>query len=445
MADSAAVRNAMRSLGLKLKSLRQAACLSQESLAAKVQYGRSTVATVEVGLQNAGEAFWQRADLAVAANGELLGAYRALADLRAAENRAAARSVTMPAMDRPVLPLPVRPAAAYVPFLPAALDRPALDWLVGGESRRFSREDHQVDEAFLAATEQQLAQLRNRDHELGAGAVYPDVTVFLNTEVRRLVAVGAGTPMGRRVHAVALGAFELAGYQAVDLGADGVAQQHYLHALALTQSTGDRLYGAYLLAVSIGHLALHCGHPHRGLRMVQTAIQGGSSAVTPLVGAALHAVLARAHARLGEERECSSALAVAEAWLARADLDDEPPWMRYLTPAYLADEVAHCLFDLGHYDSARREIDHAVAGVGASRVRRLAIDTALLASSLARSGQVDEACTRAREAAELARRTTSMRTIQRVAQVRLDISPYEHEREVVDLLDFLHEVLPAAG
>jgi hypothetical protein len=38
-----------------------------------------------------------------------------------------------------------------------------------------------------------------------------------------------------------------------------------------------------------------------------------------------------------------------------------------------------------------------------------------------------------------------MRTIQRVAQLRLDISPYEHEREVVDLLDYLHEVLPAAG
>jgi hypothetical protein len=131
--------------------------------------------------------------------------------------------------------------------------------------------------------------------------------------------------------------------------------------------------------------------------------------------------------------------------LPRADLDDEPPWVRYLTPAYLADEVAHCLFDLGHYDSARREIDQAVAGVGASRVRRLAIDTALLASSLARSGHVDEACARGRDAADLARRTTSMRTVQRVAQLRLDLSGYEHEREVIDLFDYLHEVLPAAG
>jgi DNA-binding XRE family transcriptional regulator len=446
MADSAEVREAMRALGLKLKSLRRAARLSQEALAAKVHYGRSTVATVEVGLQNAVEAFWQRADVAVAANGELLEAYQALTNLRAAENRAAARSIPMPAMDGSTAPLPVRSAASYVPFLPAALDRPALDWLIGGDDRRSSRDGNHVDEAFLATTERRLSLLRDRDHQLGAGAVYPDVTTFLNTDVRRLVAGSTtSTPPGRRAHAVALGAFELAGYQAVDLGADGVAQQHYLHALALTRATGDRLYGAYLLAVSIGHLALHCGHPHRGLRMVQTAIQGSSSAVTPLVGAALHAVLARAHARLGEERECSNALAVAEAWLSRADMADEPPWVRYLTPAYLADEVAHCMFDLGHYDSARRQIDQAVAGVGASRVRRLAIDTALLASSLARSGQVDEACARGRDAADLARRTTSIRTVQRVAQLRLDISPYEHEREVIDLLDYLHEVLPAAG
>lgn len=446
MADPAEVREAMRALGLKLKSLRCAARLSQEVLADKIHYGRSTVATVEIGLQNAVEAFWQRADVAVAANGELLCAYRALADLRAAQNRAAARAVAMPAMNRPALPAPERPAASYVPFLPAALDRPALDWLIDGDNDRYSHDGHRFDEAFIAETEGRLSVLRDRDHQLGAGAVYPDVTAFLNTDVRRLVAGGAAdTPTGRRAHAVALGAFELAGYQAVDLGADGVAQQHYLRALALTRATRDRLFGAYLLAVSIGHLALHCGHPQRALRMVQTAIQGGSSAVTPLVGAALHAVLARAHARLGEEHECSNALALAEASLSRAHPADEPPWVRYLTPAYLADEVAHCLFDLGHYEAARREIDQAVAGVGAGRVRRLAIDTALLASSLARSGQVDEACARGRDAADLARRTTSMRTVQRVAQLRLDISPYEHEREVIDLFDYLHEVLPAAG
>ena len=38
-----------------------------------------------------------------------------------------------------------------------------------------------------------------------------------------------------------------------------------------------------------------------------------------------------------------------------------------------------------------------------------------------------------------------MRTVQRVAQLRLDMSPYEHEREVIDLLEYLHDVLPAAG
>ncbi len=55
---------------------------------------------------------------------------------------------------------------------------------------------------------------------------------------------------------------------------------------------------------------------------------------------------------------------LAEASLARADHDDEPPWVRYLTPAYLADEVAHCLLDLGDQEPARREINQAVTGRG---------------------------------------------------------------------------------
>lgn len=449
MADSAEVREAMRVLGRKLGALRRSARLSQEDLAERVLYGRSTVANVEVGLQNAVEAFWQRADDAVEAGGELVQGYRSLIAIRAAEHRLAARAVAMPDLPRPALPASGRSAAAYIPFLPAALDRPALDWLVSGTAAnpiRHDRHHDRLDEAVVVDAEQRLTVLRDRDHQLGAGAVYPDVEAFLHADVRRLVAAApAGTTLGRRAHTVALGAFELAGYQAVDLAADGVAQQHYLHALSLTRAAQDRVYGAYLLAVSIGHLALHCGHPHRGLCMIQTAIRGGGPAVTPLVDAALHAVLARAHARLGEERECADALALADAQLARADCEQEPSWVRYLTPAYLADEVAHCLFDLGHHEAARREIGQAVAGVGASRVRRLAIDTALLASSLARSGQVDEACARGREAADFARRTTSMRTVQRVAQLRLDLHPYEDEREVTELFDYLHEVLPAAG
>ncbi|GIF01615.1 hypothetical protein Ari01nite_90790 [Paractinoplanes rishiriensis] len=138
------------------------------------------------------------------------------------------------------------------------------------------------------------------------------------------------------------------------------------------------------------------------------------------------------------------ALRTSEMHLSRRDESDQPDWISYFTPAYLADEVAHCMFDLGAHDTAQREIRQAVDGVGNGRVRRLAIDTALLASSLAASGDVEEACARGRDAVDLAAGITSARAVQRVAQLRVDVIPYEDSRSVIELVDYIRVTLPLA-
>ena len=178
--------------------------------------------------------------------------------------------------------------------------------------------------------------------------------------------------------------------------------------------------------------------------MAQIALSGLPSDASPAVRAALWAVAARSHARLGDEPGCTVALRTAETNLASSVAGTEPEWITYLTPAYLADEVAHCMFDLGRHDTARREVRRAVNGVGAARVRRLAIDTALLASSLAAVGRVDESCAHGREAVDFAARTQSARAVQRVAQVRADLIPYDDVRAVRELVDYIHATLPAA-
>jgi hypothetical protein len=178
--------------------------------------------------------------------------------------------------------------------------------------------------------------------------------------------------------------------------------------------------------------------------MAQIALKGLPADATPAVRAALRAILARAQARLGDSAGCSEALCNAEAYLASSAPSAEPAWISYLTPAYLADEVAHCMFDLGCHDTAQREVQQAVNGVGAGRVRRLAIDTALLASSLAAAGRVDEACARGRDAADLAARTGSTRAVQRVAQVHADLIPFHGSPPVTELTDYIRATLPTA-
>jgi hypothetical protein len=110
----------------------------------------------------------------------------------------------------------------------------------------------------------------------------------------------------------------LAGYQAVDAGQPGGAQHYYQKALNLSARSGDRCYGAYLVAVNLGHLALHCEHPDIALRWARAAGDGAGTAASPATRAAILAVEARAQARMGEETATTRLLVQAEHLLNSA-------------------------------------------------------------------------------------------------------------------------------
>jgi tetratricopeptide (TPR) repeat protein len=287
---------------------------------------------------------------------------------------------------------------------------------------------------------------RQLDHTHGAGRVHHQVQQYVEGELNRLLAnAPASGSIGRRLYSLAAGFFELCGYQAVDTGAHGLAQRRYLRALRLTQAADDRLYGSYLLAVNIGHLALHCGYPEPALRMALAAVRGSENQATPAVGAALHAVVARAHARLGREADCLAHLDTAEKELARSRPENEPAWIRYFNPAYFADEIAHCFHDLGQPQQTQQHLSAALTALSPTHVRRLAIDTALLASSLAAAGRIDEACTAARQAVDHSARTTSHRCLQRIVEVQADLEPYRCEPEVREFGEYVRHRLPPAA
>ncbi|MFI6782615.1 XRE family transcriptional regulator [Micromonospora sp. NPDC050276] len=338
-----------------------------------------------------------------------------------------------------------------VPFQPGVLDRAALDWLNAAAGPQVSAAGRpgspgQVREEDLSSAETALAMFRQLDHTHGAGRVHAQVQRYVEGELNRLLANSpASEAIGRRLYTLAAGFFELCGYQAVDTGAHGLAQRRYLRALRLTQAVDDRLYGSYLLAVNIGHLALHCGHPEPAPRMALTAVRGSETQATPAVGAALHAVVARTHARLGREGECLSHLDIAERQLARSRPEDEPLWIQYFDPAYLADELAHCFHDLGRPQQTQRHLGDALAALSPTHVRRLAIDTALLASSLAAAGRIDEACAAGRVAVDHAARTTSHRCLERIVEVQADLEPCRCEPEVREFGEYVRSQLPLAA
>lgn len=401
----AAALSAAHYFGAELRRHRESHGLSQADLGHRIRHSADLIRKVEDGSRIAIPSFVTACDAALDARGVLTR----LSPLLERERRLrGARN------DRDG-------------YRSAAVDGPVLDWLVC-DRRRLPAYAEGGTSADV------LADLRRRDHQAGAGHTYESLTAVIEDELDELV---------RRAPRLAVGYLELAGYGAVDLGADGRAQAHYLRALRIATESGDLLYGGYLVAVSLAHLALHCGDANQALRLATAALRGTDRAATPAVKAAFHTVVARARARLGDEVGCTAALRHAEAELSVCDPSGEPEWIRYFGEADFADERAHCFFDLRKYDLVDRELGTALDHLPSTRVRRLAIDTALHASSLARRGDLEHACAAARAAVDYTAATASFRSIHRVVLMMAEFHRYGAQPLVADLIEYVRVTLPA--
>ncbi|MFE4512700.1 helix-turn-helix transcriptional regulator [Kitasatospora sp. NPDC056783] len=320
------------------------------------------------------------------------------------------------------------------------------DWLsanarVGGVATSLP-----VTETELGATEGMLDLFRQLDHTHGARQYRRQVSSYIDNELEALLHRPAtDEPVAHRRARLTAGFCELAGYQAIDTGDPDRAQAYYQRALTLTAVTNDQAYSAYLVAVNLGHLALHCGEPETALRWAASAQTAAGTAVSPATRAAITAVVARANARMRREAEATELIIQAEKLLDTVDEQDEPAWIRYFNHAYLADEAAHCLHDLGRAPAARNQLVEALNGVGEDRVRRRAIDAALLAATWLRTGDLDRACAAGRDAVAYAARTGSGRCIERVAGVLADLTVHAAHAPARELCEFARAVLPEAS
>ncbi|WP_433294450.1 helix-turn-helix domain-containing protein [Actinoplanes sp. CA-030573] len=87
MADPQAVRAAWHDLGQLLAEKRRASGLSQQALAAQTNYSRSSIGSIETGIQHVNRAFWSKADDLLHAKGELVAGYHAAEALQREHQR----------------------------------------------------------------------------------------------------------------------------------------------------------------------------------------------------------------------------------------------------------------------------------------------------------------------------------------------------------------------
>ncbi|MEV0530863.1 helix-turn-helix transcriptional regulator [Kitasatospora sp. NPDC050463] len=425
-----------------LAARRAAAGYTQESFAAAMCLDRTTVGRWELGKSE--PQTWQRPKLT-----EVLGVTPGQLDEILRQTQEQAERSAGSATDDPVGKLAPRPSApTEATGVRLDIGAPQIsDW-----AAVYATPPADLQERRLWVTDEEvgvaagmLAMFRQLDHTHGARSFAPQVRSYIAGELDSLLARPAADERVARHRArVTVGFLELAGYQAVDTGSPAQAQAYYQRALALTTATNDQAYGAYLVAVNLGHLALHCDEPQTALRWASSAHAAAGTATSPATRSAITAVVARANARLGRESEATKLILQAEELLGTANPQEEPDWIRYFTPAYLADEVAHCWHDLGRAPAARTQLAEALDGVGRDKVRRLAIDAALLASTWLRTGDLDQACATGLDAVAYAARTGSGRCVERVAGVLAELDAHAGYAPVQDLREYTRAVLPEA-
>lgn len=321
-------------------------------------------------------------------------------------------------------------------FAVAALIAPSRDWLITPPDPEVARpltlvgRGPRVGPGDVYAVRAATRAFRELDHQFGSGYVRSIVVHYLDEVVGEMLNGAYPERTGRALFAAAAQLTELAGYMAVDTGRHGLAQRYYIQALRLSQAAGDRAYGGYVLAAGMSHLAGQLGSPREITQLARAAQEGAREQATATARSMFYAAEARGHAVLGDVRSCEAALQKAAAEMEKAEPDKDPDWIKHFTPAYLADEFAHCYRDLDRPRQAKEHAERALAAHAERHVRRRAVDTVIIATAYAQEREVEAACAAGTAAIDMFAQLRSHRGVEYLHDLDRRLDPYQESTAV---------------
>lgn len=268
----------------------------------------------------------------------------------------------------------------------------------------------------------------------GGVATRARIVGFLNSETAPLLRGSYTDATGRQLHRATGGLVAVAGICAYDSDAHGLAQRYFHQALRLAKASGDRAFGAYIIALLVNQSLFLCQY-RQAVAFAESALRAAGPHLTPALAADLFAMQAKAYARLGDGVSALSCIRRAEIAAERIRLGQEPAETGYVQPGLVEVQVAEALLSLGDLEGAH---EHAAAAVGRpthdrGQVHRLA----MLTHIELRQGEADRAVVIAMEMTERARGMESQRLRDRLRAVRDDLvaSRCTATTEVAELID----------
>lgn len=270
---------------------------------------------------------------------------------------------------------------------------------------------------------------RRVDNRFGGGYSLSQIGKYLTEEVMPKVTDSrCNDKVRRELHSTASELYQLAGWMSYDIGNTEQGRKCLSRALKLSQTAANQPFTAELLA-GMSHQASFLRRPEDAVDFALAAKEAARrTGLNALVSEAA-VMAAHGYAQQGDKRACLTELQEAEAEFCRIRRADTPDWLGYFDEAYLSAKFGHALKDLGEATQAERFAVRSLQmneGYDRGRVFNLA----LLASTLAEQGKVDEAVSYGRQATELAGTVRSQRTTAYLSEVAERLWPYSDNGEV---------------
>ncbi len=263
---------------------------------------------------------------------------------------------------------------------------------------------------------------------VGGVPVRPRVVAYLHRQVAPLVRGTYDDATGRELFRAVGGLVALAGIASYDADQQPVAQRYLLHALRLAKASGSRAFGGYVVAL-LANQAMYRGTYRQVVQYAETALRGARGHLSPALVVDLHALQAKAYARMGDTAGCHRHMARSHRIEIRPE--NEPPETGYVQPGLVAAQHAEALRRLGDLRAAQEHAEQALRPDDV-HTRGQAHRLATFAHILAQRGEAEHAAAVGEQMLDRAAGMESGRIAERVRDLVDALSRYD-TRAVRDL------------
>lgn len=336
------------------------------------------------------------------------------------------------------------------PFVLAAAAAPSRDWLLSTLDETASDDGpRKIGMRQVDGIRQMFKIMQEMDVMRGGGHARVALVEYLS---------GYVLPLVRRQHdqeAVQLALYEaaaeqayLVGWMAYDDGQHGLAQRYLIQSLRLAGASKNKVLGAHVLA-GMSDQANLLGYPEEALALARVGQRGITVIDSPACMADLQILEARALAALAREGRpkgsVSEAVRRAETTFQHVKPENEPEWARFIDPAYLFGEAAHCFRDVEDTAQIDRFAGESAAEAARQRrARRGALSQAALVVGDLLRDEVERAAARGHTVVSLAETVESSRCVETVRDLTKRFNPYERVPEVQAFQQRAGQLLKAA-